>query len=156
MKVELGNSDEKTRGFLNLPLRNRVRDIVHSTPNSAWQPQPGSYLQGLFAVQGQGSQAVPLVTDLLTASVHAGRIVIVQLAGKHKEQKRDVYNHRFFSPFSYFLWSHAVSLWQNESSSSFYPVIIPLCLCCARLRDPLNTATSLELIWYLVHMSRLM
>lgn len=48
------------------------------------------YLQGLFAVQGEGSQDVPLITDLLTASVHAGRVIVVELAGKHRTEESRV------------------------------------------------------------------
>ena len=43
-----------------------------------------SYLQWLFAAQGEGSQDVPLIADLLTASVDAGRVVVVQFTGKHR------------------------------------------------------------------------
>lgn len=48
------------------------------------------YLQGLFAAQGEGSQDVPLITDLLTASVDAGRVIVVELAGKHRTEESRV------------------------------------------------------------------
>ena len=35
------------------------------------------YLQGLFAALGEGSQNIPVVTDLLKASVDLVRVIVV-------------------------------------------------------------------------------
>lgn len=39
----------------------------------------GAYLQRLPAALGERPQGVPLLTDLLTAGVHTGGVVVVQL-----------------------------------------------------------------------------
>lgn len=45
-------------------------------------------LEGLFAAQGQSSQDIPLVTDLLTASVDVGGVIVVQFTGEWKQGER--------------------------------------------------------------------
>lgn len=65
-------------------------------------------LQGLLAALGEGSQDIPLVTDLLTASVDTGRVIVVQLAGTHRytQIKDSAAEDQWFSPTLCFTVTH--------------------------------------------------
>lgn len=41
--------------------------------------------EGLFAALSKGSQDIPLFTDLLTASIDAGRVIVFQFTGEQNK-----------------------------------------------------------------------
>lgn len=60
------------------PARVRRSPPTHH-PQGLWGPSP-PHLQRLPAAVGQSAQGVPLVTDLLAASVDVVGVIVIQLA----------------------------------------------------------------------------
>lgn len=62
-------------------------DVLEATVTQGPSAPTPPHLKGLIALLGQGSQGVPKITDALTAGVHPGGVVIIQLAAVHKERR---------------------------------------------------------------------
>lgn len=73
-------------------LKHRQADLqslgLRFSSSSASPAAAAAHLQSLAAFLGQGAQSVPLVADPLAARVHAGGVVIVQLAAAHRGHTR--------------------------------------------------------------------